>query len=686
MEGTRTQSWLNLRSATYTTLLLLSIGILGSCTDEVPALPADLQEPDLADECSQGLDCPDRDGDGFPVLGICCPQPPEPVDCDDSDPLSHPGGMEICGDGHDNNCDGSIDDAALCTACVPECQVGEAACSGPTRISLCELVNGCPMYASPTTCPPEQGCRDDACIPVCLDRDGDGFFEDCGDRDCDDTRTSVHPSAPELCDGRDNNCDRRTDENFVCDEDCEDECSREEVVCTPDGQGFVSCELTSNGCWVQTGRVLCPDNGYCVTGTCGLEPTCQDQDGDGFGPACSEGTNDCRPVESEAFPGADEICDGRDNDCDGFNDEGNVCASCTPSSFESPLTAVWGAPVYRVSCASPEIIYLGNVDEGDRVSVVVGGAVSADDVRLGVRVGANLTDVASAFPLGESVAVLYEASSRQELYLLVELPRGSAFTAVASREPASFACANDSFEPNDSPTLGTPIGGPPFAVTGTICGTDRDFYGFSRRASLVLSASLASDGGNGRDLSVSIYRNGVLLSPGFSGPAGLSGFPDGYQAFARMDLPGEYVVEVRGLGHETNNDYALTLQALDLPDCEDDPGESSGGWDDDSFVTAQDLAPDTEVLGTICPGDYDVYRVGHLSAGSHLTANLTHGPDMNLDGRMLRDGWIGLVQEAHGDGTTERFDNGISSDGVYYFVIYGRTARDEGPYRFRYSR
>ena len=70
----------------------------------------------------------------------------------------------------------------------------------------------------------------------------------------------------------------------------------------------------------------------------------------------------------------------------------------------------------------------------------------------------------------------------------------------------------------------------------------------------------------------------------------------------------------------------------------------------------------------------------------HLTAELSHGSDINLDGRMLRDGWIGLVQEAHTDGAVERFDNGISSDGVYYFAIYGRTAQDSGAYRFSYSR
>lgn len=36
------------------------------------------------------------------------------------------------------------------------------------------------------------------------------------DWDCDDTRANVHPGATELCDGRDNNCDGRVDEDCAC--------------------------------------------------------------------------------------------------------------------------------------------------------------------------------------------------------------------------------------------------------------------------------------------------------------------------------------------------------------------------------------------------------------------------------------------------------------------------------------
>jgi hypothetical protein len=47
----------------------------------------------------------------------------------------------------------------------------------------------------------------DSMTGVCLtpDADGDGVRQ-C-DNDCNDTNPAIHPGAPELCDGQDNDCD-----------------------------------------------------------------------------------------------------------------------------------------------------------------------------------------------------------------------------------------------------------------------------------------------------------------------------------------------------------------------------------------------------------------------------------------------------------------------------------------------
>jgi hypothetical protein len=63
----------------------------------------------------------------------------------------------------------------------------------------------------------------------CTDADGDGFSPDggaCGPVDCDDTNPAVHPGAPEVCNGRDDNCngviDEEPDASRSCGESCQE--------------------------------------------------------------------------------------------------------------------------------------------------------------------------------------------------------------------------------------------------------------------------------------------------------------------------------------------------------------------------------------------------------------------------------------------------------------------------------
>lgn len=107
-------------------------------------------------------------------------------------------------------------------------------------------------------------------ITVCNDNDGDGFCAEQGD--LDDNDVTVYPGAPEICDGKDNDCDGEIDEDFI---------GTMENLGEPCGVGACS------------GVYVCNENGTDVV--------------------CS---NTLQPGEQP------EICDNNiDDDCDGITDE-----------------------------------------------------------------------------------------------------------------------------------------------------------------------------------------------------------------------------------------------------------------------------------------------------------------------------------------------------------------------------
>ena len=142
----------------------------------------------------------------------------------------------------------------------------------------------------------------------------DGAPPDSGSVDLGDPCALV----PELCNGRDDNCDGETDEGFAFDLACDPvgECESAEVRCTADGEATECVQLGGT-------EERCND----------LDDDCDGQTDEGFafdlpcvpagecGSAEARCTADGEGTECVQLGLAQERCNGLDDDCDGDTDE-----------------------------------------------------------------------------------------------------------------------------------------------------------------------------------------------------------------------------------------------------------------------------------------------------------------------------------------------------------------------------
>jgi hypothetical protein len=350
------------------------------------------------------------------LVDLC--EPGEPVD-----------GDALC-DGTDGDCDGATDEAYAPRA--TSCGVGACAGRGRTR---------CDAGAERDDCAPGAPAPDDVTCDG-ADDDCDGFADEdhtpvpmrCGVGACaaDGVRVcdggalvdACEPGAPladdGTCDGVDDDCDGRTDEDYAPEAvdcgvgacaaigatrcvageavaDCapgnpapvDDACDQVDDDC--DGsvdEGFVGTPVPCGvGACANEGRTVCTAEGVvrsCEPGPAtgvdddcdGVDDDCDGATDEGFEPRairCGQGLCEAEGLEvcEDGVPvrqctpsrpgGSDERCDGRDSDCDGRVDEGFV---------GNPV--VCGAGACRALGAEACV-------DGEVVDVCEPGAAAADD-------------------------------------------------------------------------------------------------------------------------------------------------------------------------------------------------------------------------------------------------------------------------------------------------------------------
>ena len=296
----------------------------------------------------------DLDGDGYGdvvTVVVACAAPSGAVadatDCDDTDALFHPTAVEDdCTDPADYNCDGTVGyadaDADGWAACE-DCDDTRAGVN-PDAIETCDgLDNDCDGDTYDADASRDSGTAE----AWFTDADGDGYGDAtelvvacdapsgavADATDCDDADDAVHPSASEVCNGFDDDCDGLVDDA----DSGRDAASATTWYADFDGDGFGDPAEATIACTVPSDHVA--------------------------------GSTDCDDTDADVRPSATEICNTRDDDCDGSVDDadGSLDSGSTTAWYVDTDADGYGSGTAMLRCAAPSgrVAPNGDCDDTD---------------------------------------------------------------------------------------------------------------------------------------------------------------------------------------------------------------------------------------------------------------------------------------------------------------------------------
>ncbi|MEL6342765.1 MAG: MopE-related protein [Myxococcota bacterium] len=306
----------------------------------------------------------DNDGYGNKVYtSAACTQPVGYVnnstDCNDNASAAYPGHIEVC-DGLDNNCDGTIDNSAIDSATWYIDADNDGYGSTATSQVGCAQPSG---YVNNST-------------------------------DCNDASNIVYPTAPELCDSIDNDCDGDIDGDatnpttFYLDADGDTFGGKSFIVaaCVAPGGSFVTnntdcddleptafpggvevCDGVDNNCDAQVdNNPTDPLTFYADTDKDGYGDRSTAQTGCAQPSGYVSDKTDCNDTSVISYPGAPETCDNLDNDCDGSIDENASNATVWHIDIDGDGFGAARFPI--TACAAPSG-YVNNKTDCDDVDI-----------------------------------------------------------------------------------------------------------------------------------------------------------------------------------------------------------------------------------------------------------------------------------------------------------------------------